>query len=84
MWAWAKDNVQLELGLHEFCYTFPSLPLRPGPYSWQVSLWANGEVVDLWDCAPDMIIATEVHQHPQDEWNGILNVPCQMEVCRRN
>jgi hypothetical protein len=29
---------------------------------------------------PDMIIATEGHQHPQDEWNGILNVPCQFEI----
>src|SRR3984893_12067485 len=38
MWGWAKENVQLDPGLHEFCYTFPSLPLKPGPYSWQVSL----------------------------------------------
>jgi hypothetical protein len=84
MWAWAKDDVQLEPGMHEFCYTFPTLPLRPGPYSWQVSLWENGTVLDMWDCSPDMIIATEGHQHPQDEWNGILNVPCQFEACRRN
>jgi len=84
MWGWATDDLRLEPGMHEFCYTFPTLPLRPGPYSWQVSLWENGKIVDLWDCMPDMIIATEVNQHPQDEWNGILNVPCQLEVCRRN
>jgi len=41
-------------------------------------------VLDMWDCSPDMIIATEGHQHPQDEWNGILNVPCQFEARRRN
>jgi len=80
MWGWAKENVQLDPGLHEFYYTFPTLPLRPGPYSWQVSLWENGKVLDMWDCVPDMIIATEGHQHPQDEWNGILNVPCQFEI----
>jgi hypothetical protein len=84
MWGWATDDLQLEPGMHEFSYTFPNLPLRPGPYSWQVSLWENGKIVDLWDCVPDMIIATEVNQHPQDEWSGILNVPCQLEVCRRN
>jgi lipopolysaccharide transport system ATP-binding protein len=81
MWAWAKESIQLEPGVHEFCYTFPTLPLRPGPYSWQVSLWENGKVLDLWDCVPDMIIATEGHQHPQDAWNGILNVPCRFKVC---
>jgi lipopolysaccharide transport system ATP-binding protein len=82
MWAWATDDVRLEPGMHELSYKFPTLPLKPGAYSWQVSLWENGKVVDLWDCVPDMIIATEVHQHPQDEWNGILNVPCELD-CRR-
>ena len=80
MWAWALDQVNLGKGTHEFRYTFPTLPLRPGSYSWQVSLWENGEVVDLWDCMPDMIIATEVHQHPRDEWNGVLNVPCDLVI----
>jgi lipopolysaccharide transport system ATP-binding protein len=80
MWGWAKDDVQLEPGIHEFCYKFPTLPLKPGPYSWLVSLWENGKALDMWDCVPDMIIATEVHQHPQDEWSGVLNVPCQFEV----
>ncbi|MFY9751170.1 MAG: ABC transporter ATP-binding protein [Candidatus Acidiferrales bacterium] len=82
MWAWATDQVELQPGTHEFLYTFPTLPLRPGAYSWQVSLWENGQVVDLWDCAPDLIIATEVHQHARDEWNGILNVPCKLEIGR--
>jgi len=82
MWAWGIEPVQLEPGLHYFRYAFPSLPLRPGPYSWQVSLWENGQMVDLWDCVPDMVIATEVHQHPRDEWNGILNVPCELQIGR--
>lgn len=80
MWGWAKDDVQLEPGTHEFCYTFPTLPLKPGPYSWLVSLWENGETLDMWNCAPDMIIDTEVYQHPQDEWSGVLNVRCQFKV----
>jgi lipopolysaccharide transport system ATP-binding protein len=84
MWASATDQVELQPGTHDFCYTFPTLPLRPGPYSWQVSLWENGQVVDHWDCAPDMIIATETYQHSRDEWNGILNVPCQLVIGKRD
>jgi lipopolysaccharide transport system ATP-binding protein len=84
MWAWATDQVELVPGTHEFRYTFPTLPLRPGPYSWQVSLWESGQVVDLWDCAPEMIIATEVHQHARDEWNGVLNVPCHLVIGKRD
>jgi lipopolysaccharide transport system ATP-binding protein len=80
MWAWGKDQIKLEPGVQEFRYTFPTLPLRPGSYCWQVSLWENGQVIDLWDCVPEMIIATEVHQHVRDEWNGILNVPCKFAV----
>ena len=82
MWGWATDGVDLEAGTHEFCYTFPTLPLRPGPYSWLVSLREHGDVVDQWDCTPDMIIDTEVHQHPRDEWSGVLNTPCRFKVCR--
>ena len=34
-------------------------------------------MLDMWDCLPDMTIATDVHQHHMDEWNGILNLPTQ-------
>jgi lipopolysaccharide transport system ATP-binding protein len=75
MWARAAQNLTLDASVHVFSYTFPSLPLRPGAYQWQVSLWDNGEMLDLWDCVPEMTIATEIHQHYLDEWNGILNLP---------
>ena len=84
MWAWAMERVQLQSGTHEFSYTFPGLPLRPGSYSWQVSLWDEGELLDMWECVPEMIIATEVHQHRQDQWNGVLNVPCELAIGRRS
>ena len=77
MWATAARNLSLEPGVHVFSHSFPSLPLRPGAYQWQVSLWDGGELLDLWDCIPEMTIATEVHQHYMDEWNGILNLPSQ-------
>jgi ABC-type polysaccharide/polyol phosphate transport system ATPase subunit len=77
MWARAEQNLSLAAGVHVLSHTFPSLPLRPGPYQWQVSLWDNGEMLDLWDCVPDMTVATEVHQHYMDEWSGILNLPSE-------
>jgi lipopolysaccharide transport system ATP-binding protein len=80
MWAWAKDDVRLKPGIHSFTYTFPMLPLRPGAYAWQVSLWEDKQLLELWDCLPEMNIASKVFQHPRDDWNGILNVPCEFAI----
>jgi lipopolysaccharide transport system ATP-binding protein len=77
MWARAAQDLSLGPGVHVFSHTFPSLPLRPGAYQWQVSIWDNSEMLDLWDSLPEMSIATEVHQHHLDEWNGILNIPAK-------
>jgi lipopolysaccharide transport system ATP-binding protein len=80
IWAWAAENLQLEIGKHDLCYTFPMLPLRPGPYSWHVSLYDEGQEVDAWECLPEMVVATETHQHQYDNWNGILNMPSRFEI----
>jgi len=80
MWAWAADDVRLAPGRYTLSYGFPMLPLRPGAYTWQVSLWNDGNLLELWECLPEMIIATPVHQHTRDEWNGVLNVPCQFSI----
>jgi hypothetical protein len=80
MWASAARNLFLEPGIHVFSHSFPSLPLRPGAYQWQVSLWDSGDMLDTWDCIPEMTIATEIHQHYMDEWNGILNIPSQFAL----
>jgi hypothetical protein len=80
MWAWAANHLELNCGVHELGYTFPLLPLRPGPYYWQVSLYDEHGLVDLWDCMPEMIIAAENHQHRMDQWNGVLNIPCEFAL----
>jgi lipopolysaccharide transport system ATP-binding protein len=80
MWAWAADDVRLAPGKYTLSYCFPMLPLRPGAYSWQVSLWNDRNLLELWDCLPEMIIATPVHQHSRDEWNGVLNMPCEFSI----
>jgi ABC-type polysaccharide/polyol phosphate transport system ATPase subunit len=80
IYGWAKDDIHMEPGVHSFTYTFPMLPLRPGAYAWLVSLYEDGELLDAWDCLPEMNIATKVHQHPRDEWSGILNVPNEFSI----
>ena len=75
MWGWAVPEMDLEVGVHTLTHEFPTLPLRPGSYQWQVNLWDENEQLDSWDCNPEMVIETEEHQHYMDEWNGVLNVP---------
>jgi lipopolysaccharide transport system ATP-binding protein len=83
IWARGLDDLQLDVGGHKFRHMFPMLPLRPGPYCWQVSLYDEGQEVDNWDCLPEMIVATETHQHRSDQWNGVLNIPARFEVSRK-
>ncbi len=56
------------------------LTLPPGPYSWLVSLWDDGGLVDMWHCIPELVVATEPVTHPRDEWAGVLNIPYEFVV----
>ncbi len=56
------------------------LPVRPAPYSWVVSLYEDDLEIDAWEATPSMIVATEGHQHGDDRWNGILNLPTRFDV----
>jgi hypothetical protein len=79
MWARAEQGLEFEAGTHILSHSFASLPLRPGAYQWQVSLWDDNEMLDSWDASPEMQIATEQHQHHLDEWNGVLNIPSEFK-----
>jgi len=80
MWAWAAYNLRVGPGVHGFIYTLPGLPLRPGAYAWQVSLYDGGTLLDNCYCVPELIVATDPMTHPLDEWTGVLNVPCNFRV----
>ena len=79
-WAQAVDRLGLEPGELEFRYTFPMLPLRPGLYSWLVSLYDGDGLIDSFTCIPDLVVAVESYQHPEDRWCGVLNVPCDFTI----
>jgi len=80
LWGNAADGVSLEPGLHEFVYTLPTLPLRPGAYSWRVALFESAERIDDWECVPQMQVATPPVTHYRDEAAGILNIPSKLTI----
>jgi len=80
LWGNAADGVSLEPGLHEFVYTLPTLPLRPGAYSWRVALYESAERIDDWECVPQMQVATLPVTHYRDEAAGILNIPSKLTI----
>ncbi len=83
MWGWATDGVNFHQGENSLTFTFPMLPLRPGPYSWLVSLYQDSKEIDVWECLPEMHVATAALQHQYDSWNGILNIPVDFNVSRQ-
>jgi ABC-type polysaccharide/polyol phosphate transport system ATPase subunit len=80
VWGWAAYDLEIPEGTHEFTYQFPMLPLKPGPYTWHVSIWDDEGLIDICDLVPEMLVATESYQHPRDEWNGLLNLPSEFTV----
>jgi homopolymeric O-antigen transport system ATP-binding protein len=80
IWGQAAGNLEIPPGTAEFRCTLPSLPVRPGPYAWVVTLWEQGDLLDWWDCVPEMNVALEPLTHQFDEWAGLLNIPMQFSV----
>jgi lipopolysaccharide transport system ATP-binding protein len=80
VWGTAVDNLELPPGTHTFMHELPSLPLRPGPYSWRVSLYDENGLLDAWDCVPEMLVATEPVTHSRDEWAGLLNIADEFSI----
>jgi lipopolysaccharide transport system ATP-binding protein len=80
LWGNAVDGITLNEGIHELRHTLPSLPLRPGTYSWRSSIYDAGERVDDWECLPQMHVITVPLAHPRDEWAGFLNISSEFEI----
>jgi lipopolysaccharide transport system ATP-binding protein len=80
--SWAFYDLDLPVGEHLFTYRIEGLPLVPGAYQWEVSLLDEEGMLDDWFGVPELIVGTELFAHPNDEYRGILNVPCALEVAR--
>jgi lipopolysaccharide transport system ATP-binding protein len=80
LWGTAIERFQIPSGTQQFIYILPSLPLRPGAYSWRVTLFDSEGLVDDWDCLPELMVTTRPVTHWLDEWAGILNLPSRFSV----
>jgi lipopolysaccharide transport system ATP-binding protein len=80
LWGTALKQFRLEAGVQQFVYHLPDLPVKPGAYCWRVTLWDEEDLVDGWECVPDLLVATKPVTHWLDEWAGILNIPSQFSV----
>jgi lipopolysaccharide transport system ATP-binding protein len=80
MWATSVGNLELSHGHHIFRFKLPSLPVRPGLYHWDVSIWEGAKCFDRWACVPDMVVGTKPVTHPQEEWQGVLNIPWEFQI----
>jgi lipopolysaccharide transport system ATP-binding protein len=84
IWATSVNKLSLNCGLHALRFRLPSLPLRPGVYHWQVSIWESGHCLDQWTCVPDMIVGTKPVTHPDEQWQGVLNTPWEFQAEKRD
>jgi lipopolysaccharide transport system ATP-binding protein len=80
VWAAAAQNLRLDAGLRELVYRLPTLPLKPGVYYWQVSIWEGADLVDSWRCVPEMVIATLPLTDSSEPGQGVLNLPWELEI----
>ena len=82
VWGTDSNGLDLDVGTHEIVYKLPSLPIRPGSYFWRLSLFADRQLIDMWDAIPELIVASKPVTHSRDEWAGILNLPYEFLVGR--
>lgn len=80
VWGSAVQNLTLDVGVHEITYRLTTLPLRPGPYRWHVSIFGGGRFINNLDCLPELSVETLPVGHPNDGYAGILNIPHSVEV----
>jgi ABC-type polysaccharide/polyol phosphate transport system ATPase subunit len=84
--GWGFDDLEIPGGVQELVLRIPSLPLRPGVYALQCSLFnrgnnlTGGQLVEEWHANPPLVVDTQPLAHPQDRWAGLLNVPARLEI----
>jgi lipopolysaccharide transport system ATP-binding protein len=70
----------LQPGTFEFLHRLPTLPIKPGAYRWKAGVFDGHRWTDGWWALPEMVVGTKPMTNTGDEFQGILNLPCEMEV----
>jgi len=84
--SWGFDGLNMEPGVQEIRVNLPQLPLRPGTYTILTSLYnggnnCTGKMLAIWNGIPFLAVDTLPFCHPEDAWNGVLNLPAHVS-CR--
>ena len=79
-----RGDLALDPGKHALIYSLPMLPIKPGAYKLHASFYEREgrKLLDDWWAAPELIVSLPPSSHPDDEWQGILNLPCGLRVER--
>ena len=80
LWGTGVNRLRLEPGVHEIRHELDRLPLRPGAYTWQVSMLDGVVTLDRWHAVPDLLIATPPLGHFRDDAAGVLNIPHRLVI----
>ena len=80
LWGAGTDNLDLDVGVHEIVYNFETLPLRPGPYRWHVSIFDADRFINNFDCVPELSVETIPLGHRRDELAGVMNLPFDLQI----
>ena len=78
--TWVKRGISLREGFYRMQFSFPSLPVRPGVYFWEVNIWDAATKIDSTLLHPELVVATQDLTLLGDESAGILNVPVDFHV----
>src|SRR6266850_6559552 len=80
IWHGNFELSALEPGTFEFLHRLPTLPIKPGAYRWKAGVYDGHQWTDAWWALPEMVVGTRPMTNTADEFQGILNLPCEMKV----
>jgi lipopolysaccharide transport system ATP-binding protein len=80
-----RGDLPLDPGEYALSYRLPLLPLKPGAYRLHASFYdrEGSRLLDDWWAMPELVLAVPPSSQSQDEWQGVLNLPCEFTI-RKN
>ena len=77
-----RGDLPLSPGKYTLSYRLPLLPLKPGAYRLHASFYdrEGSRLLDDWWAMPELMLAMPPSSQAQDEWQGVLNLPCEFSI----
>jgi lipopolysaccharide transport system ATP-binding protein len=79
-----RGDLPFAPGRYALRFRLPLLPLRPGTYRLHASFYdrEGTRLLDDWWAMPELVLTLPPTSHPLDEWQGVLNLPCEFSADR--